>query len=119
MRAGVVGDAAHYRWSSYRAKALGEADARLTPHGVYLALSPTPEARRAAYRALFRSALDGEAIDDIRLALNQGQPLGNARFYTQIQQVTGEARAPRARGRSAKAKIDSKRLEGEQQDFGF
>ncbi len=30
-RAAMVDDLAHYRWSSYRANALGRADARLTP----------------------------------------------------------------------------------------
>ena len=42
-----------------------------------------------SYRALFRAHLDGAAIDDIRLALNQSQPLGNARFYAKIESMTG------------------------------
>ena len=37
-----------------------------------------------AYRDLFRAQLDSKAIDDIRLALNQNQPLGNSRFYAKI-----------------------------------
>lgn len=44
-----------YRWSSYRANGLGEHDALLTPHPLYCALGRSPEARRTAYRALFRS----------------------------------------------------------------
>ena len=38
VRAAMVDDPAHYRWSSYRANALGQADARLTPHPLYLGL---------------------------------------------------------------------------------
>lgn len=56
VRAGLVRHPAHYRWSSYRANALGEADALLTPHALYCALGRTPEERRAAYRATFRAA---------------------------------------------------------------
>ena len=37
VRAAMVEDPAHYRWTSYRANALGQPDARLTPHAVYLA----------------------------------------------------------------------------------
>jgi putative transposase len=32
VRAAIVDDPVHYRWSSYRANALGEADPLLTPH---------------------------------------------------------------------------------------
>jgi putative transposase len=56
VRAGLVRHPAHYRWSSYRANALGEADPLLTPHALYCALGRSAEERRAAYRAGFRSA---------------------------------------------------------------
>ncbi len=81
VRAAMVDDPAHYRWSSYRANALGQTDSLLTPHSLYLAIGQTDKARQANYRALFRAHLDSAAIDDIRLALNQNQPLGNSRFY--------------------------------------
>jgi len=73
VRAAMVEDPAHYRWTSYRANALGQANALLSPHPLYLALDRTEAARRSAYRALFRAQLDYVAIDDIRLALNQSQ----------------------------------------------
>ena len=66
------------------------------PHAVYLALGAGDAARRKAYRALFRSALDAAAVDDIRLALNQNQPLGDQRFYAR---AAGERRQARPRGR--------------------
>ena len=54
VRAGIVRRPAQYPWSSYRANALGEEDALVTPHPWYYALGRTPEARRAAWRARTR-----------------------------------------------------------------
>ena len=53
VRAGLAPDPAAYRWSSYRANALGEDDPLVTPHPHYYALGRSPELRRAAYAALF------------------------------------------------------------------
>ena len=105
VRAALVGDPAHYRWTSYRHNALGASDHRITPHALYRALGSSDKARQAAYRALFRAHLEQAAIADIRLALNQNQPLGNARFYARIEGLTGRRREARSRGRP--------RLEGE------
>lgn len=55
--------------------------------------------RREAYRALFRSQLDKAAVDDIRLALSQSQPLGNERFYARIEKLTGQRREAKPQGR--------------------
>jgi putative transposase len=77
VRAAMVQDPGQYRWSSYRHNWLGQADSRITPHPVFLALDRDGAERQASYRALFRSALDEEAITDIRLAPLQGQPLGH------------------------------------------
>jgi putative transposase len=38
VRAAMVDDPAHYRWTSYRHNALGQANPYLTPHPLYLAL---------------------------------------------------------------------------------
>jgi len=48
---------------------------------------------------LFRSHLDQAAIEDIRLALNQNQPLGNLRFLARIEKMTGIRREAQPRGR--------------------
>jgi putative transposase len=102
VRAGMVTDPAHYRWSSYRSNGLGRSDPPLAPHTLYLELGRSSASRLAAYRALFRTELDAEAVTDIRLALNQGQPLGDSRFYARIQRATGVRREPRPRGRPRK-----------------
>ena len=99
VRAAMVDDPAHYRWTSYRHNALGATDSRITPHVLYQSLGQTDKSRQTAYRALFRAELAAAAIDDIRLALNQNQPLGNARFYARIEKATGVRREARLRGR--------------------
>ena len=99
VRANMVDDPANYRWSSYRSNALGQASAILTPHPLYQSLGAIGEERQDAYRALFRAQLDDEAISDIRLALDQSQPLGNERFYQHIEQMTGQRRESKPRGR--------------------
>ena len=72
VRAGIIDDSAHYRWSSYQANGLGQSDRLLTPHPLYTALGRTEPERLGAYRSIFRPELDADAINDIRWALNQG-----------------------------------------------
>jgi len=59
----------------------------------------TDNARQTAYRALFRTELDDDAIDDIRLAFNQNQPLASNRFHGQIEKKLGDRSEARRRGR--------------------
>lgn len=113
VRAAMVDDPAHYRWSSYQANGLGQADPLLTPHEVYTSLGENGADRLAAYRALFRTELDKEAIGDIRMALDQGQPLGNARFINSIERATGQRREARPRGRPRKQEADSAGQQGQ------
>ena len=54
VRARVVARPEQYRWSSFRANALGRDDPLLTPHAHYCALGRSAGSRQAAYRALFR-----------------------------------------------------------------
>ena len=84
---------------SYRHNALGQTNPHLTPHPLYLAIARDEQERQAGYRGLFRAQLDDKAIDDIRLALSQNQPLGNSRFHAQIEAKTGQRREAKPRGR--------------------
>jgi len=59
VRAGLAAHPGEYPWSSYRANALGEDDALLTPHPHYCSLGRSPLERRAAYAALFVRADEG------------------------------------------------------------
>jgi REP-associated tyrosine transposase len=99
VRAAMLEDPARYRWTSYRANALGQPDARLTRHALYRALGQDDKARQGAYRALFRAQLDLVSIDGIRLALNQSQPPGNERFYARIEKMTSVRREAKPHGR--------------------
>ncbi len=63
VRAAMVDDPAHYRWSSYRTNGLGQTDPLLMPHALYTGLGQDEAERLAAYRALFRSELDtGQSV---------------------------------------------------------
>ena len=117
VRAGMVDDPAHYRWSSYRHNALGQANRYLVPHPLYLGLGRDDGTRQTAYRDLFRAELDQEAISDIRLALNQNQPLGNSRFYAKIEAMTGRQRELRPRGRPRKQRDERPAHDAEQGEF--
>ena len=52
VRAGLADSPGAWRWSSYRANALGEDDALVTPHPHYYSLGRSPGERQAAYVAL-------------------------------------------------------------------
>lgn len=88
-----------YRWSSYRAHADGAADALVGEHAIYRALGRGGEARRKAYRALFRGALDGEFVAALRAATHGGWALGDAGFARQIAGAVGRRAAKLAAGR--------------------
>ncbi|MCF8198706.1 MAG: transposase [Sulfuritalea sp.] len=118
VRAGMVSDPAHYRWSSYRHNGLGQTDERLTIHPLYQHLGYNPDERLASYRALFRSELDDEAIGDIRLALAQNQPLGDDRFADRICAKVGVRRTHATRGRPA-GRADATDGMEDQTGFGF
>jgi putative transposase len=119
VRADMVADPGQYRWSSYRANGLGQADKRLTPHSLYLALAGRDEERRADYRALFRPQLDQEAADEIRTALSLGMPLGSERFAEAVCSRLGMRRNSGKRGRVAGEAKPLSRHPLEQNDFGF
>lgn len=80
VRAGIVERPAEYRWSSYRANALGETDELLSPHPILETLGRGPGERSAAYRELFRQSLSEQVVDQIRRSTNGGFALGAEGF---------------------------------------
>ena len=86
-----------------------------------LGVGPEPDTdsgeRHEAYRALFRTALEDAPLADLRLALNQNQPLGNDRFYAMIEAVTGQRREPRKRGRPRKRPAEDSLPDLQQQEL--
>ncbi len=102
VRAGMVGHAAMYRWSSYAANAQGIDNAIIKPHQLYVGLGKTPEARKVAYRALFATAILPDELELISASLHSGTPLGNDRFKQQIESVLGCSVGFSKRGRPLK-----------------
>jgi putative transposase len=51
------------------------------------------------------------------MALNQNQPIGNARFYAEIEAMTGQPRVLRQRGRPRKPEAAEAVGESEQQEL--
>ena len=68
VRAGMVRHPRDCRWSSFHANGDGKQDAMVVPHEQYLGLARNEQARREAYRALFKAHLDPEVIERIRSA---------------------------------------------------
>ncbi|MGK2941377.1 MAG: transposase [Immundisolibacter sp.] len=117
--ASMVDDPAHDCWTSYRHNALGPANPYLTPHELYLAIGRDDAERQVASRELFRTQLDNETVDDIRLALNQSQPLGNSGFHARIEATTGQRREARPRGRPPTGDDASLAPDGAQAELGL
>jgi putative transposase len=89
VRAAMVEHPEHYRWSSYRTNAQGEASPFVKPHALYTALDKTQETRQAAYRELFRHQLDPGLVDQLRAATNGNYALGNERFLAEMAAALG------------------------------
>lgn len=102
VRAGMVQHPADYRWSSYRANALGSMEALVAPHEQYLRLGADEAGRLAAYRSLVAETLDPSLTGEIRRATNGNVGLGNQRFQQQIEQTLGRRAAPASPGRPRK-----------------
>lgn len=93
VRAGMVSSAGEYRWSSYRANALGEVDDLVWPHAQFLALGATPQERTHAYRAMTDAWIDQRVVDEIRSATHRGWALGDDEFICRVER-TGRRAAP-------------------------
>lgn len=100
LRAGLAAAPEAYRWSSYRANALAERDALMTPHQLYLDLAATAVGRASSYRALFDQPLPAESIETLRHATQRGLAAGSPRFLDKLERRTGAAFKPRRNRKS-------------------
>jgi putative transposase len=110
VRAGIVRRPRDYKWSSYRAHALGAADLLVAEHPLYRALGRSKAERQAEYRALFRGGLGVGFIEALRRATNGGWALGDARFKQAIAEALGRRVAPLPLGRKAKPRDDARQI---------
>lgn len=99
VRAGMVGQAEDYRWSSFRANAYGEANEWLSPHQLYIALGNSTVMRQDRYRALFEGGFDGNLERRISTAASFSMPLGDSYFMQKIEGVLGRKLGYAVRGR--------------------
>ncbi|MSO97624.1 MAG: transposase [Rhodospirillaceae bacterium] len=99
VRAGLAATPDKYRWSSYRANALGEADANVWPHRLYVDLAPSMAGRADSYRALFDQPLAQDNLDTLRRATQKGQAAGSAAFLDKLERQTGAYLRPRRKPR--------------------
>ena len=90
VRAGMVVDPGDYKWSSYRAHALGKLPNMWSPHKCYLAIGGTPSERQRRYRKLISQQLSTDAISMIRNCANKGLILGTDQFRAQFREITGD-----------------------------
>lgn len=86
MRAGLVERAQDWRWSSTRAHLRGKDDG-LT------ALAPIKE-RFPGFADLLASEPEADSFDRLRAAESIGRPLGDDRFLSRIERLTGRELKP-------------------------
>jgi putative transposase len=99
VRAKLAAHPRDYQWSSYRAHALGEYDALVRDHELYLDLGPDGARRQSAYQTLFDEVLDEEFIAVLRTATNGGWAVGGDRFKQEIALALGRRVVPLPKGR--------------------
>lgn len=109
VRGGLVADPGSYRWSSYRANALGVDDPLVTPHACYESLAADPIGRQLAYRDIVGRELADDDLNEIRDATNHGWALGTKRFRDDIAAMLSRRTQPERRG-SRPRKKDALRL---------
>ena len=85
VRAGIVQSPADYRWSSFRANALGGRSSIIHPRPEWLKLGNSRRTRCRHYRSLFDTAITNDDLVHIRNGYKKGCPVGTAKFKREIQ----------------------------------
>ena len=104
VRAGMVGQAADYAWSSHRHYVGLRQDNGLTPHALYWELGNTPFAREAAYAELVQAGIGSDQQGALTDATLSGWALGDDAFRANLQGQTtrrlvkSKAGRPKKRG---------------------
>ena len=105
VRAGMVVHPRDYPWSSHRRYAYSETGPNLNwliEPDQYHNLERTDEARRQAYREMFKSGIDADELAAIRDSAHKGWALGDARFRDMIERLGDRRASPAPRGRPPK-----------------
>ncbi len=102
LRAGLVTDLANYRWSSYRAHALGEPNDLLTEAPVWQGLGRSEAARQAKWRRWVHAPLSAKELATIRKAVVSGRPYGTPAWVERMARKLAVDLTARPRGRPPK-----------------
>ncbi|MFT3735624.1 MAG: transposase [Rhodocyclaceae bacterium] len=103
VRAGIVGEAEHYLWSSCRHHLGLATDPLVTDHAGYWALGNTPFDRQAAYRSLIETTPASGELAELRHAAHRSWMLGDADLASEASANRRIAPLPKGRPRKASA----------------
>ena len=102
VRAGTVAHPSDYAWSSYAANALNEKEPNsdfVKPYKLYRRLARNAQDRSAAYRSLFKTAINKAYLAAIRDCTHKGWVLGSDKFKAQIDEMTQRQERSKGVGR--------------------
>lgn len=99
LRANMVSDPGEYQWSSYQVNGLGKSSDLCSPHRNYLCLGKNNIERQNNYRDFLSHATDRTLLKEIRSSTNKGMAVGNDKFKTELEILTGRRWVPKQRGR--------------------
>ena len=85
--AGMVDDAADYRWSSYSHNAIGQIDPLITEHELYKNLGENTVERFENYRKIFSKLNLSKQENQIEEATMRGEVYGSKDFHNRIKQL--------------------------------
>jgi len=103
VRANMVQHPSEYPWSSYRANALGQYDALVTPQTMYYALGQDETTRQTQYRSLFTGQIDEICLTQMREATNKAWVLGSELFKQKIADQLNRRSGKLAKGGDRKS----------------
>jgi putative transposase len=99
VRAGLVGNAADYPWSSYQHYTGRRVDKLVTPHPLYWELGNTPFAREQAYGDLVSAGIGAKQQQALTEATFRGWALGEPDYVAELQRRTERRVSKAAAGR--------------------
>jgi putative transposase len=102
VRAGIVGHACAYPWSSHHHYSGARPDGLIAEHPEYERLGGTVNERRAYFAALSAAPLPQRVVDEIRLAINTDSAVGSEVFMQNAEARLGRSVRTPTRGRPLK-----------------
>jgi putative transposase len=108
LRAAIVERAEEYKWSSFGAHGMGDANELLDPLNTYEQLSPYPAVRLRKWSEKVHLPLDGLTLARIRRSVATGLPYGSDAWTNRLAKRLGLDLAIRPRGRPKKSESAKK-----------